>query len=146
MQLQQFLPYRLAVLTDMVSQAMASVYRHRFDLSRDEWRLLATLADKGPLQAAEAAQLTTLDRMQASRALRRLQARGLVGREADARDRRHVMVQLLPPGKALLRQLAPMVLAREAFLLEALDAAERQVLDQALDKLLQRARALQRQG
>ncbi len=146
MQLQQFLPYRLAVLTDVVSQAMAAVYRQRFELSRDEWRLLATLSDQGPLQAAQAAQLTTLDKMQASRALRRLEARALVGRQTDERDRRHVIVQLLPAGRALLRQLAPMVQAREAYLLEALDDHEREVLDRALAKLQQRAQALQRQG
>jgi hypothetical protein len=57
----------------------------RFELSRDEWRLLAALSDSGRIQAAEAAQTTTLDKMQASRALRSLQARGLVSRETDAR-------------------------------------------------------------
>lgn len=146
MQLQQFLPYRLAVLADAVSRSMAAVYHQRFELSRDEWRLLAALAEGGRIQAAEAAQVTTLDKMQASRALRSLQARGLVDRRTDENDRRHVIVQLLPAGRALLRQLAPMVLAREAYLLEALDADERAVLDRALGKLLQRARALQQQG
>lgn len=146
MQLQQFLPYRLAALADAVSRSMAAVYHQRFELSRDEWRLLATLGGAGRVQAAEAAQLTTLDKMQVSRALRSLQARGLVERQPDVRDRRHVIVQLLPAGRALLRQLQPMVLAREAYLLEALDEAERAVLDRALDKLLQRARALQEYG
>jgi hypothetical protein len=56
-------------------------------LSRDEWRLLAALSDSGRIQAAEAAQTTTLDKMQASRALRSLQARGLVSRETDPGDR-----------------------------------------------------------
>lgn len=146
MHLQQFLPYRLAVLADAVSRSMAAVYRQRFELSRDEWRLLAALGEQGRLQAAEAAQTTTLDKMQASRALRSLDARGLIGRETDATDRRHMQVHLLPAGRALLRQLAPMVLAREAYLLDALDADERAVLDRALTKLLQRARQLQQQG
>jgi DNA-binding MarR family transcriptional regulator len=98
------------------------------------------------VQAAEAAQVTTLDKMQASRALRSLQARGLVERQTDESDRRHVIVQLRPAGRALLRQLQPMVMAREAYLLEALDEEERAVLDRALDKLLQRARTLQDYG
>ncbi|MFT3817809.1 MAG: MarR family transcriptional regulator [Rubrivivax sp.] len=146
MQLQQFLPYRLAVLAEAVSRSMAAVYRQRFELSRDEWRLLAALAGSGRLQAAEAAQLATLDKMQASRALRSLHARGLVDRRTDENDRRHVIVQLQPAGRALLRQLTPMVLAREAYLLDALDDEERAVLDRALAKLLQRARSLQQQG
>lgn len=146
MELQQFLPYRLAVLAEAVSRSMAAVYRQRFELSRDEWRLLAALSGSSSIQAAEAAQITTLEKMQASRALRSLEARQLVSRETDPADRRHVIVRLLPAGRSLLRQLAPMVLAREAYLLEVLDAQERAVLDRALDKLLQRARALQQQG
>ena len=146
MELQQFLPYRLAVLADAVSGSMAAVYRQRFELSRDEWRLLAALSATRTLQAAEAAQVTTLDKMQASRALRSLEARRLVSRETDPQDRRHVIVRLLPAGRALLKQLAPMVLAREAYLMEALDETERAVLDRALAKLLERARALQQQG
>lgn len=142
MQLQRFLPYRLAVLADAVSRATAVVYGRRFELSRDEWRLLAALGEAGSIQAAEAAQTTTLDKMQASRALRSLEARGLVARETDASDRRHVIVHLQPAGRALLRQLLPLVLAREAWLLEALDEEERAVLDRALTKLLARARAL----
>jgi DNA-binding MarR family transcriptional regulator len=145
-QLNQFLPYRMAVVADAVSRSMAAVYHQRYELSRDEWRLLAALAGSGRIQAAEAAQLTTLDKMQASRALRSLQSRGLVDRRTDQNDRRHVIVQLLPAGRALLRQITPMVLAREAYLLEALDEQERAVLDRALAKLLQRARALQQQG
>lgn len=146
MQLQQFLPYRLAVLAEAVSRSMAAVYRQRFELSRDEWRLLAALGETGRLQAAEAAQITTLDKMQASRALRSLEARGLVARHPDETDRRHVIVQLQPAGRALLRQVQPMVMAREAYLLEALDDEERAVLDRALAKLLQRARTLQTHG
>ncbi|MCA0240452.1 MAG: MarR family transcriptional regulator [Proteobacteria bacterium] len=146
MQLQAFLPYRLAVVTEAISRSMAAVYHRRYELSRDEWRLLAALAGSGRIQAAEAAQLTTLDKMQASRALRSLQSRGLVDRRTDENDRRHVIVQLLPAGRALLRQITPMVLAREAYLLEALDDEERAVLDRALAKLMQRARSLQQQG
>lgn len=140
MQLHQFLPYRLAVLAEAVSGTMAAVYRRRFALTRDEWRLLAALSETSRIQAAEAAQITTLAKMQASRALRSLESRGLVAREIDERDRRHVMVSLQPAGRALLRQVAPLVLSREAWLLEVLDEQERAVLDRALDKLLERAR------
>lgn len=139
-QLQRFLPYRLAVLADAVSRATAAVYGERFRLTRDEWRLLATVGEAGRIQAAEAAQAATLDRMQASRALRSLQARGLVAREPDARDRRHMLVQLQPAGRALLRQITPMVHSREAWLRAALSEEEQAVLDRALDKLLLRTR------
>jgi len=64
----------------------------------------------------------------------------------DAEDRRNRILSLTPAGRALLRKLTPMVQAREAFLLEALDADEAAMLDGAIDRLLERARQLERQG
>jgi DNA-binding MarR family transcriptional regulator len=55
-------------------------------------------------------------------------------------------VRLLPAGRALYRKIEPMVQAREAYLLSALDPTEREVLDRALDKVLERATQLRRQG
>ncbi|MFO1327784.1 MAG: hypothetical protein U1F56_10535 [Rubrivivax sp.] len=53
-----------------------------------------------------------------------------------------MIVHLLPPGRTLLRQITPVVLAREAWLLEGLSEEERAVLDRALTRLLARAREL----
>jgi DNA-binding MarR family transcriptional regulator len=55
-------------------------------------------------------------------------------------------VRLLPTGRALFRKIVPMVRAREAYLLEALEPAERSALESALDKVLQRATQLRKQG
>ncbi|WP_119154100.1 MarR family winged helix-turn-helix transcriptional regulator [Caldimonas tepidiphila] len=146
MELQTFLPYRLAVLASAVSQSISAVYADRFALSRDEWRILATLAENPEMKTTEAAAHTTLDKMQVSRAVASLEARGLLEREPDESDRRNRILKLLPAGRALFRRIEPMAEAREAFLLEALDDEERAVLDRALDKLLARARQLERQG
>jgi DNA-binding MarR family transcriptional regulator len=144
--LRDFLPYRLAVLSEAVSRSIAELYTRRFELSRDEWRVLAALAGSGTMKTRDAALYTTLDKMQVSRAVAALEKRGLITREADPEDRRNRILSLTAAGRALLRKLMPMVQAREAFLLEALTADERAMLDAAADKLLARARQLQRQG
>lgn len=146
MELLAFFPYRLAVLADQVSQCMAQVYAERFELSRDEWRVLAALYERTTMKTADAIAHTTLDKMQASRAIARLESAGLISRSEDAFDRRHRVLRLEPSGRALVRKIVPLVQARATFLLEALDDAERAVLDRALDKLTQRARQLARQG
>ena len=146
MDLRDFLPYRLAVLSEAVSRSIAELYTRRFELSRDEWRVLAALTGSGTMKTRDAALYTTLDKMQVSRAVAALENRGLITREADPEDRRNRILSLSPAGRALLRKLMPMVQAREAFLLEALTADERAMLDAAADKLLARARQLQRQG
>jgi DNA-binding MarR family transcriptional regulator len=145
MDLQQFFPYRLAVLAEAVSRAVAAVYDRRFDLGRDEWRVLAALA-QGPLKTGDVIACTTLDKMQVSRAVARLEGAGLLAREADSADRRARVLRLTAAGRALFRRIAPLALARESFLLDALDDDERRVLDRALDKLRQRAMLLERSG
>jgi DNA-binding MarR family transcriptional regulator len=146
MDLQQFFPYRLARLAEAVSQATAQVYSERFDLTRDEWRVLAALAEAGAVKTAQVLESTTLDKMRVSRALARMEKAELIERSPDPDDGRGQRVRLLPPGRALYRKIVPMVQAREAYLLEALEPAERAALDKAMDKVRERAVQLTRQG
>ena len=161
MRLEDFLPYRLALLAEGVSQCMAQVYRERFGLTRDEWRVLAHLAGSagsaaaagspgaaaaGPVKTTEVIRRTTLDKMQVSRAVARLERDGLVQRHPDPDDGRSWRLELSAAGRALHAKVVPMVQAREAFLLEALSAAERRALDAALQKMQQRAEQMLRAG
>lgn len=146
MELEKFFPYRLAVTAEQVSLATAQVYRERFALTRDEWRVLAALAHQGEVRTADVKDRTTLDKMQVSRALARLEAEGLVARTPDPQDGRAWRVRLLPPGTALYRKVVPMVQAREEYLLSDLTALEREVLSAAIEKVEARARQLTRQG
>lgn len=146
MNLETFFPYRLAVLADTVSRSMAQVYAERFDLTRDEWRVLAALAERGTMKTVDLIAHTTLDKMPVSRAVTRLEGSGLVGRDQDPDDRRNHVLRLLPAGQALVRKIVPMVKAREDFLLAVLEPSERAMLDAALDKVLARARQLVEQG
>ena len=43
LELERFLPYRLSVLSNTVSQAIADIYERRFELSITEWRVMAVL-------------------------------------------------------------------------------------------------------
>lgn len=146
MDLARFFPYRIAVLSEATSQCVAQVYRERFGLSRDEWRVLAALADGAKHRMVDVAARSTLEKMQVSRAAARMQGAGLIEKLPDPDDGRGWLLRLLPPGRALYAKLVPMVRAREAFLLEALSDDERAVLDRALDKLAERARQLVDQG
>jgi DNA-binding MarR family transcriptional regulator len=146
MELDTFFPYQLAGLSDAVSRSMAQIYGERFDLSRDEWRLLAALADQPSLRTAALIERTTLDKVSVSRALARLQTKALVERRNDPEDGRGYVIRLLPAGRALFRKIVPMVKAREQFLLSALDDAQREALQSAFELLLPRARQLTEQG
>ncbi len=142
MDLQQFFPYRLAVLSESVSQAIAQVYRDRFGLTRDEWRVLAALVDCGTVKTARVIEHTTLEKMQVSRAVARLERDGLIERLPDPDDGRGWRLRLKPAGRTLYQKIVPAAAAREAFLLEALSDEERRLLLDAMAKVQERARLL----
>lgn len=146
MDLKTFFPYRLALLSESVSRSIAQVYGARFNLTRDEWRVLAALAETPRMRNVHLVEHTTLDKMQVSRAVARLERDGLVSREADPDDGRGTVLRLLAPGRRLYRKVVPMVQEREQFLLAGLKPAERAALDAALDKVLHSARVLRQQG
>ena len=133
--LQHYFPYRLARLAEQVSLAIAEVYSERFALTRQEWRVLAILGAREEIATKEIGPLTTLDKMQVSRAVQGLQARGIASRKHHPDDRRELIVSLTPAGRALYRKIVPFALARETELLGALTAEEAKVLDRVMHKL-----------
>jgi len=51
--LEHFLPYRLSVLSNRVSQTIADMYQKRFGLAITEWRVMAVLGRFADLSANE---------------------------------------------------------------------------------------------
>ncbi|GLH80120.1 transcriptional regulator [Bradyrhizobium sp. SSBR45G] len=136
LRLQRYFPYRLARLAEQVSLAVAEVYGDRFALSRQEWRILAALGEQPRLPTKEIGRLTTLDKMNVSRAMQSLEARGIVSRSRDPEDGRERIVTLSAAGRALYRKIVPYALAREADLLGVLTREEAAILNTVIDKLL----------
>ncbi len=137
--LEHFLPYRLSVLTNTISGAIARLYAERFGLAIAEWRVMAVLGRFGPLSANQVCRRTAMDKVRVSRAVARLVARRLVARRADPHDRRRALLRLTAGGRATHDRIVPLARAREARLLDALSAHERAALDRLLTKLQARA-------
>lgn len=140
--LEQFLPYRLSVLTNLVSSAIADAYQRRFGLSIPEWRVLAVLARYPGLSAAEVAERTRMDAVAVSRAVARLLAAGRLRRATSRADRRRSMLTVSAAGATVYRKVAPIALGYERELLAALGPRQRAALDRSLEALTARAEAL----
>ncbi len=140
--LERFLPYRLSVLTNLVSGAIASVYEERFELTIPEWRVIAVLARFPGLSAAEVAAHTRMDAVAVSRAVTRLLRAGRIRRSIAADDRRRSILRLSAAGESVYREIAPVALRYEHSLLEGTGDAEVERLDALLSKLTARAQAL----
>lgn len=133
--LERFLPYRLSVLTNRISSAIAREYSRRFDLSVNEWRVMAVLGPHPGLSANQVAQRTAMDKVAVSRAVARLQASGRLQRHTDPGDLRRSILQLTDAGYAVYDQIVPLALGFERQVLDGLPAEERDALFRLLDRL-----------
>lgn len=142
MQLDRFLPYRLSVLSNTVSSAIAGAYARRFGLTIPEWRVIAVLAATPDLSAAEVAARTAMDKVAVSRAVTSLARARRIARRVSRSDRRRSLLRLTGAGERVYREVVPFALAYERELLRPLDARSRAALDRTLATLLGRARKM----
>lgn len=135
LRLEQFLPYRLSVLSNRLSTAIAQVYSQRFGLAITEWRVIAVLERFPGLSANEVAQRTAMDKVAVSRAVSRLLEAGRLEREIHDDDRRRSVLRLSAEGQRIHREVAPLALAFEQRLLRGMSEDERVLLFGLLDRL-----------
>ncbi len=133
--LEEFLPYRLAILSHSVSHSIASIYEKRFGVSIPEWRVIAIVGRFPDLSAVEVAERTVMDKVAVSRAVTKLIKSGVIDRQFADADRRRSILNLSEKGRGVHDEIAPLALKMEADLLEDLTADEIEVLDRVIDKL-----------
>lgn len=138
-----FLPFRLNVLAQEVSERLSRIYAERFGLDIPQWRILANLASRGQTTAQDIARFTLSHKSTISRAVQQLEDRGLIARTVSDADKRSFALNLTAEGKRLFRQLLPQVLDFERNLMAELTEAEGRALLKgiaALESALTRSR------
>lgn len=137
--LEEFIPYRLSILSNAVSGSIATIYSSSYDLTIPEWRVIVILGRFPGLSAIDVAERTLMDKVAVSRAVARLIKNGRINRRFADVDRRRSILNLSDDGHELLREITPMALKFEASLLEGLTDAEINVFNRVVDSLLSRA-------
>lgn len=141
--LERFVPYRLSVLSNTVSEGIAQTYRDEFGLSVTEWRVIAVIGRYPGLSASEVVERTAMDKVAIHRAVKRLEERGLVQRDEHATDRRRRSLSLSPDaGLPVFEEIVPRARRYEEALLADLDERELAQFGRLLGRLEARARAL----
>lgn len=140
--LEDFLPYRLSILSNTVSSTIASTYDKRFGLSIPEWRVIAVLGRFPGLSAVEVAERTLMDKVAVSRAVSKLLKSGRIDRQFADADRRRSILNLTEEGRRVHDEIAPLALKFEEDLLHGLDEDEIHILNVLTERLLARARLI----
>jgi DNA-binding MarR family transcriptional regulator len=135
LELDRFLPYRLSVLSNRISQDIAQLYGERFGLNVTEWRILAVLGRYPDLSATEVAERTAMDKVAVSRAVTSLLGSGRLKRRLHGDDRRRSVLELSAKGYRIYDEVAPLALRLEQELLSNLDVDEQHWLERILGKL-----------
>ena len=140
--LANFMPYRLSVTTNIVSDLIAGRYRTQFGLKVPEWRVMAVLGDAGALTQRALVGATRMDKVAVNRACKVLEERGLVARSPNASDGRSHHLELTPAGGEIFGRIMPMALDMEARLFACLTPREAESLKATLGKLDLQATAM----
>jgi DNA-binding MarR family transcriptional regulator len=140
--LESYLPYRLSVASNKVSALISKAYEARFGLTIPQWRLLAILSEGQPLSQQKLVSRTAMDKVTVSRAAQALITRGLVQSKPSDKDRRAVELSLTEAGVSVVQDVAPVALAFEKSLIEAIGGPAAERLDLMLRKLEEQAEKL----
>ncbi|MEZ5708245.1 MAG: MarR family winged helix-turn-helix transcriptional regulator [Blastomonas sp.] len=135
----EFMPYRLSITSNAVSDLIAREYRSKFGLKIAEWRVMAVLGDVGEMTQRELVAATRMDKVAVNRATKTLEERALIVRNPNARDGRSHHLTLTGAGKALHAEIMPLAMDMESRIIGALSEAEQATLAEMLERLLRRA-------
>jgi DNA-binding MarR family transcriptional regulator len=127
--------FKLNVLTHRMSQLAARVNQEAFDLDPREWRILGLLGTTSLLSLQALANEVAVDKSQASRIVTGLIERGLLQRSTNDKDGRSIHLSLTVKGKNLYRKVFPQAVQRNETLLSVLNAKERKIFEEAVEKL-----------
>ena len=137
--LEDFIPYKLSVVANRVSQSIGRLFETRFNIQVPEWRIMMALYAFDALVFNEVVERTSMDKARVSRAQRRLVDLELVNSVNDPSDGRKVILSLTAKGEKMCAEILPQAAEREAWYLAALDDLEHHQLDVILDKLMKRS-------
>ncbi|MDT9599574.1 MarR family winged helix-turn-helix transcriptional regulator [Sphingosinicella rhizophila] len=140
--LARHLPFKIAVLSNLLRIDRDPFVRRITDLAARELRVLLNIGTYMPVRAADIAYQSRLDTHMVSRAVTTLVERDLVVIRPDDKDRRQAQLGLTESGERLYRSVADIMATRAAKLSTILDAGEADMLADMLERLEDRAEEL----
>ena len=133
--LEEFLPYRLSYLVNMIGIELARLYTDDFGITHSEWRVMAVLGHSPGVSAGYVAEKTAMDKVAVSRAINNMIKNELIKRSFAKEDRRRSMLSLTNKGGHTYLKIVPLVQNYERDLLHSLTEQERKTLNIVADKL-----------
>lgn len=128
------LPYHLLLLARMIDrQSGRELQKHGLSLA--EWRVLAFVGVAGPASASKIGKIGEIDRAEISRAVGKLQAKGLIERQPDETHGKRFFISPTEAGERLFKKVRE---ERRSFfrgMTEGLTSSEQALIDKGLETM-----------
>ena len=134
MELNDFLPYQLSVLSLKISKGIAEHYQDQFGINISEWRVLVLLYKNPDITAKMIAELSQMDKVRISRTVKSLLQKDYIKQSQHPLDARAKVYELNKRGQYLMRAVIPDALRYEERLLSQLSEPEREQLSHLIGK------------
>jgi DNA-binding MarR family transcriptional regulator len=128
--------FRMVRIVNMLTRTFPARAEEEMEITLLEWRVLAVVACHARTTMTEIAHYTGYNRMNVSRALRSLEARGLMDRFTDPDDRRRNVAELSGEGRALYQRISAQAREMDALLLSDSHPADLAAAGRVLDAML----------
>lgn len=119
------------------TRSASRIYQKNYGLGATDWRMLVMLTRVPGASVTESAETIGIDKAAVSRALKRLEDRGLVEQEIPEADARRKVWRLTTEGKAAHAKILKVALARQHSLLENFSAADIKKFSDYLKRFLE---------
>ncbi len=137
MELHNFLPYQLSVLSNKVSTGIAKFYRDQHGINVPEWRVLVILSATNHQTAKDLANHSHMDKVKISRTMKSLVTKGLIVERTCKEDARARRYNLTINGRQLINEVKPKALAFENELIKSLSTTELKAFQKCITTLNQ---------
>jgi DNA-binding MarR family transcriptional regulator len=132
------------MLSNRLSHSFEQLVQARTDISVIEWRVMIDLGRYKQTTAAEIASRWAMDKMNVSRAIRRLESRGWIERHIDEVDRRSYRLILTAEGRSNYQTLMPAAESRYREITSILTRDELASFTEMLSRLIENIDELER--
>ena len=131
----QFLPYLLNQAAEASSLEFQKVYKDKYGMLRNEWRVLFHLAIYGRMTASDIGARAQMHKTKISRAVHRLAERRYITRMRSADDRRVEYLTLTPMGQKVYDDLKSIAADYDAALTDGMSDTQLATLRNLLERL-----------
>ncbi|MEQ8433640.1 MAG: MarR family transcriptional regulator [Oceanicaulis sp.] len=128
--------FRMVRIVNMLTRTFPARSDEEMEITLLEWRVLAVVACHPRTTMTEIAHYTGYNRMNVSRALRSLEARGLLERIPDPGDRRRIVSQPTDEGLDFYARISGRAREMDALMLSSCDPGDLAAAGRVLDEIL----------